>query len=72
MKKVFKVVDLDCPNCAAKMQRSIEKIKGVNEVSVNFMGQKIELDADDARFDDIVREMVKACRKVEPECVIKV
>lgn len=70
MKKVFKLEDLDCANCAAKMERAIAKINGVNSVVVSFMSQKMTIDADDARFDDIMKEVVKACKKVEPDCRI--
>ena len=70
MKKTFKMVDLDCANCAAKMEEAIKKIDGVSNASVNFMTQKMTLEADDARFDAIVKEAVKVCKKVEPDCEI--
>ena len=70
MKKKFKLQDLDCANCAAKMEDSIKKIDGVNDASVSFMTQKMMADADDARFDDIMKEVVKVCAKVEPDCKI--
>ena len=71
MKKVFKMVDLDCANCAAKMETAIKKIDGVHDATVSFLSQKLTIDADDARFDDIMKEVVKVCKKVEPDCVIK-
>lgn len=61
---------MDCANCAAKMEDSIKKIDGVNNASVSFMTQKMMVDADDARFDDIMKEVVKVCAKVEPDCKI--
>ena len=70
MKKKFKLQDLDCANCAAKMGDLIKKIDGVNDASVSFMTQKMMVDADDARFDDIMKEVVKVCAKVEPDCKI--
>lgn len=70
MKKVFKLEDLDCANCAAKMERAIAKIDGVNSVVVSFMSQKMTIDADEARFDDIMKQVVKTCKKVEPDCRI--
>ena len=70
MKKKFKLQDLDCAKCAAKMEDSIKKIDGVNNASVSFMTQKMMVDADDARFDDIMKEVVKVCAKVEPDCKI--
>ena len=70
MKKKFNLQDLDCANCAAKMEANIKKIDGVNDASVSFLTQKMTIDADDARFDEIMKEVVKVCKKVEPDCVI--
>ena len=70
MKKKFKLQDLDCANCAAKMEERIKKISGVNDASVSFMTQKLVLDADDGRFEEILDEVVRVCAKVEPDCVI--
>ena len=70
MKKQFKMTDLDCASCAAKMEDAIRKIDGVHDVTVNFMRQKLILDADDDRFETILDEAVRLCRKVEPDCVI--
>ena len=72
MKKIFKLTDLDCANCARKMEDAIRKIDGVQDVTVSFMTQKLTLVADDARFDEIVKEAVKVCRQVEPDCTINV
>ena len=71
MKKRFSMVDLDCANCAAKMETAIKKLDGVHDATVSFLSQKLTIDADDARFDDIMKEVVKVCKKVEPDCVIK-
>ena len=70
MKKTIKLIDLDCANCAAKMENAIKGLDGVNDASVSFMTQKMTVDADDARFDAIMKEVVKVCRKVEPDCEI--
>ena len=70
MKKIFKLTDLDCANCAAKMEDAIKKLDGVNDASVSFMMQKMTIDADDARFDEIMKEVVEVCKKVEPDCII--
>ena len=70
MKKKFKLTDLDCANCAAKMEDAIRKLDGVNDASVSFMMQKMTIDADDARFDEIMKEVVEGCKKVEPDCII--
>lgn len=70
MKKKFKLQDLDCANCAAKMEEAIKKIEGVNDASVSFMTQKMMVDAVDEKFDDIMEEVAKACAKIEPDCKI--
>lgn len=70
MKKVFKLEDLDCANCAAKMETAISKIDGVSSVNVSFMAQKMTIEADDSRFDAIMKEVIRVCKKVEPDCVI--
>ena len=70
MKKTFKMIDLDCANCAAKMETAIRKIDGVSDASVSFLTQKLSIEADDSRFEEIMKQVVKACKKVEPDCVI--
>lgn len=70
MKKRYKMIDLDCANCAAKMEDAIRKIDGVHDATVSFMAQKLTIDADEERFDEIMREVAAVCRKVEPDCVI--
>ena len=70
MKKRFKLVDLDWPNCAAKMEEAIKKVDGVKDATVSFVMQKMTVEADDARFDDIMKEIVKVCKRVEPDCEI--
>ena len=72
MKKTFKLIDLDCANCAAKMEAAIRKLDGVTDATVSFMTQKMTIEGDDARFDAIVREAVKVCKKVEPDCEVVV
>ena len=70
MKKKFKLQDLDCANCAAKMEEAIKKIDGVSDASVSFMTQKMKIEADDERFDAIMDEVARVCAKVEPDCKI--
>lgn len=71
MKKRYDLVDLDCANCAAKMENAIKKIDGVNDATVSFVTQKLTVDAVDERFDEIMKQIVKTCKKVEPDCEIK-
>jgi len=71
MKKVFKLVDLDCANCAAKMENAIKEMDEVEDVSVSFMTQKMTITAaDDVDFDKLMKKVVKLCRKIEPDCEI--
>ncbi len=70
MKKVFSMEDLDCANCAAKMENAIKRIEGVEDANVSFMAQKLTLVADEDKFDDILKKAVKVCKKVEPDCRI--
>lgn len=72
MKKTYKMQDLECAHCAAKMENAIAKLDGVNSVSINFMTQKLVLDAADERFDDIIKQAVRLCKAVEPDCEILV
>ena len=70
MKKKFKLEDLDCANCAAKMEEAIKKIDGVSDASVSFLAQKMTIEAADEKFDAIMEEVKSVCAKVEPDCKI--
>ncbi len=70
MKKIYKLEDLDCANCAAKMERAIAKLDGVTYANVNFMSQRLTIDADDERFEKIMDAVERTCKKVEPDCRI--
>ncbi|SDB12685.1 cation transporter [Eubacterium oxidoreducens] len=66
MKKKFKC-EIDCADCAAKVETAIKKIDGVNDASVNFLTQKFILDAEDERFDEILNEAEKVGQKIESD-----
>lgn len=70
MKKTFELEDLDCANCAQKMQDAVAKLDGVKYVTVNFLSQKMTLEADDDVFDSVLKKAVKEIRKVEPDCTV--
>lgn len=70
MNKVYKLENLDCAVCAAKMERAIAKLDGVNSVSVSFMSGKLFLDANDEKFESVLNDAVKVCKKIEPDCKI--
>ncbi len=65
MKKTFKMVNLDCANCAAKMEDRIRKLEGVNSANVSFVTQKLVLDAEDGMFDSILEKCRQVCRKID-------
>ena len=71
MKKRFALTDLDCANCAAKMEDAIKKIDGVHDATVSFMAQKLLLEADDDKFDAVLKDAVKTAKKVEPDFEIE-
>lgn len=71
MKKRFNLTDLDCANCAAKMEEAIKKLDGVNDATVSFMAQKLTIDADEDKFDEIMKKVVACIKKVEPDCEVE-
>ena len=71
MKKKFNLSEVDCANCAAKMEEGIRKIDGVTDASINFMAQKLMIEADDDRFDEILEEAQRVISKIEPGCKIQ-
>ena len=72
MKKVLRMQDLECANCAAKMEDKIRRLDGVNSVTVSFLMQTMTLDADDAKWDSVVKQAAAICRKIEPDCRLMV
>ncbi len=72
MRKVFAMDDLDCASCAAKMEDAIRGIDGVTYVSISFIAQRLTLEADDAVFEDVLKKVCKAVKRVEPDCSVVV
>ncbi|MEG0741947.1 MAG: cation transporter [Clostridia bacterium] len=70
MKKIFKLQNLDCANCAAKMEAAIQKIDGVETASVNFMTQKLTLTAPDDALERVLEDAVRLMKKIEPDCTV--
>lgn len=70
MKKMYMLEDLDCANCAAKMEEAIKKIEGVTYARVSYLAQKLTLEADDAVYDAVLAEVVRTCNRIEPDCTI--
>ena len=65
MKKTFKVLNLDCANCAAKFENAVKKIDGVHSAQVNFLTEKLIIEADENAFDTIIERAKKELKKVE-------
>lgn len=71
MKKSFRLQGLDCADCAAKIERGIGKLDGVDNVTVNFMTTKMIIEADEDKFSKIMEDAEKVVHKYEPDTVIK-
>ena len=70
MKKAFKLDEIDCANCARELQDELAKLDGVVSVSVNFMTQKLTLEAADDEFDAVLERVVDYTAEAEPDCEI--
>lgn len=70
MKKTVRIMDIDCPVCASKIESNIAKIDGVNEVSLNFVAQRMSIDFDETKYDSIKEKIVAEAKRVEPDCKI--
>ena len=68
MKKVYRLENLDCAHCAAKMETAIAKLEGVTKVQISFLTQKLTLETDCEYQTAIVEQAKKICKKVEPDC----
>lgn len=72
MKKIINVEDLDCANCALKVENGIKKLEGVKDASVSFIQQRMTIETEDGvDFDELLKRVKKLCRKIEPDMVIK-
>ena len=70
MKKTYRIEELDCAHCAARIEDAIKRIEGVRAASVNFFAQKLTLEAEDAAFEEALKKAVKAAKRIEPDCRI--
>ncbi|MCZ6135012.1 cation transporter [Campylobacter ureolyticus] len=70
--KKFNLKNLDCANCAAKIEENVAKIDGVNSVSVNFLTTTMKIDFDENRSDEIIENIRKIIKKFEPDTVLEV
>lgn len=70
MRKTFKLEDLDCPNCAAKLERAIGEIEGVTKASVSFIAQKMIVEADENDMEAVISKIPSAAKKAVPDCTV--
>ena len=68
MKKVFRLMNLDCANCAAKMEAGIQKLDGVTKATVSFMTQRLTIECEDGRMNEITAKIEDVIRQIEPDC----
>lgn len=71
MKVKFKIKGIDCANCAAELERAIQKIDGVTEASLSFMTEKLVMETEDDRKDEVLKNLKKVVKKEEPDCTIE-
>ena len=70
MKFVYRLEELDCAHCAAKMEKGIGKLDGVESVNISFLAQKMTIEADEEKIEEIIKKAAEICKKIEPDCRI--
>lgn len=71
MKLKFKIKGIDCANCAAELEREIQKIDGVEEASLSFMAERLVIQCDDLKKDEVIEKLVKLVKSEEPDAVLE-
>ncbi len=71
MKSKFKIKGLDCANCASQLERAIQKIDGIESANISFMTEKMELEYDETRREEIIKNIKKVIKKEEPDVTIE-
>ncbi len=71
MRKIVRFTGVCCANCAAKLERALEKIDGINSLQLNFMAQRVNFDIDDNKYDEVINKIKEVTNKVLPECQYK-
>ena len=70
MKKTFRLDGLDCANCAAKIEKKVKAMDGVKDATVSFFAQKLVLEAEDERFDEIARKVAEVVHHTDADCTM--
>lgn len=68
MKKTYKLENLDCASCAAKMEDGIRKLPGIEAVNVNFLTSKLTIVIEEATLPNLESQIKAIVRKIEPDC----
>ncbi len=71
MKKNYILEDLDCANCAAKIEESVKRIEGITECSVSFVTEKMIVEIEDEKEKEVEKEIKKVVKKIEPDVTLK-
>ncbi len=71
MKYNFKIQGLDCANCAANLENKIKKIDGIENANISFLTEKLIIECDESKKEEIISKVQKLIKKEEPDCVIK-
>ncbi len=71
MKSRFKIKGLDCANCAAELERAIQKLDGVESANISFMTEKMELEYDETRKEEIIQNVKKVIKREEPDVTLE-
>ena len=71
MKFKFKIKGLDCANCAAELERAIQKVDGIENATISFMTEKMELEFNESQKEEIINRVKKVIKKEEPDVTIE-
>lgn len=71
MKYNFKIKGIDCANCALELERQLQKVEGVNEATISFMAEKLIIDCEESKKEEVIKKVQKVIKREEPDCTIK-
>ena len=71
MKYNFKIKGIDCANCAAELERAIQKVEGVDNATISFLGEKLVIECDESKKEEVMKKVLKVIKKEEPDCTVK-
>ena len=71
MKLKFKIKGLDCANCAAELERAIQKVDGVESATISFMAERMTIEIDEERKEEVIEKVNKVVKKEEPDVTLK-